>query len=522
MDVSRRSLLGSAAGIIAAGGLPTVSTAKSAKPNPSNPDLDFASAGDAATAIASRRISSVELTRRMLERIGKFNPRINAIVNILSESALQEAQDCDAALARRESPGPLLGVPIVIKDAFEIAGVRTTAGADFLANHIPQKDSEVVRRLRQAGAVVLGNTNVPFMLQDGQSYNRIYGTTNNPWDLARTPGGSSGGSAAALASGLAYLSPGSDIAGSIRQPANLCGIYGHKPTFNVVPQRGHIPPPPGVSSPELYPTLPVAGPLARTAEDLMVAMRVLGGPDGPEALAYRWELPAPRRQTLAQYRVGFVLDDPLSPVEEPVREALARAVSELEKAGVKLVEGWPKGVDSKSQYETYRYIFAAFNAGNIPEDQLPRVRAVAARNDGSLDSLVAQAAVDPHRRYQEFSARQVKARQAWQEAFRDIDVFLMPNMSVTAFPHDHSEPADRRQIMTSRGPVDYKHTCYFWISFANLTGLPATAAPVGIAQNGLPVDIQILGPFAEDSTPIDFAVKLAELIGGFVAPQGYA
>ena len=186
-------------------------------------------------------VSSRELTGRMLERIGKFNPKLNAIVNVLNDQALAEARIADEAQAHGAHLGPLHGVPIVVKDAFEVAGVPTTAGIEQLAHYRPTIDSEVVRRLRSAGAVLLGNTNVPFVLNDWQSYNTIYGTTNNPWDPTRTPGGSSGGSAAALAAGLGYFSPGSDRSGSLRVPASFCGVYGHKPSLNVVPLRGWFP-----------------------------------------------------------------------------------------------------------------------------------------------------------------------------------------------------------------------------------------------------------------------------------------
>ncbi len=208
-------------------------------------DLEFASAIEAAKMIRQRKVSSRELTGRMLQRIEKFNPKLNAVVNVLSEQALAEARQADERRAHGGRLGPLHGVPILVKDAFEIANVPTTAGIEQLAHYRPTVDSEVVRRLRAAGGVILGNTNVPFVLNDWQSYNAIYGTTNNPWDVTRTPGGSSGGSTAAIAAGLGYLSPGSDRSGSLRVPAHFCGVYGHKPSLNVVPLRGWFPSPPG-------------------------------------------------------------------------------------------------------------------------------------------------------------------------------------------------------------------------------------------------------------------------------------
>jgi len=251
-------------------------------------DLNFASALEAARAIRKRQVSSVELTQHILKRIDQHNPSLNAIITLVRDKALARARAADKAMAGGQCWGPLHGVPITIKDSFEIAGVRTAAGAPSLADYVPKEDAVAVSRLRAAGAVILGHTNVPTMLSDWQSYNKIFGTTNNPWDLKRTPGGSTGGGAAALAAGLSYLSVGSDIGGSIRVPAHFCGVYGHKPTLNVIPLRGHIPPPPGMR-PFPLGDLPVAGPLARSAADLQLALQVLGGPDTEEAVGVRCE-----------------------------------------------------------------------------------------------------------------------------------------------------------------------------------------------------------------------------------------
>jgi amidase len=437
------------------------------------PALEFTSALEAAEAIRRRQISSAELTRLALGRIDRFNPSLNAIVNVLGDKAMEEARAADAALAKGERRGPLHGVPVTVKDSFEIAGVRTTAGAPFLRDHVPAEDSATVARLRKAGAVILGNTNVPFMLGDWQSYNEIYGTTNNPWDLTRTPGGSSGGSAAALAAGLGHLSIGSDIGGSIRVPAHFCGIYGHKPTLNVVSLRGHIPPPPG--APLTPPAdLPVAGPMARSPADLKIAMEVLGGPDGDDAVAYRWTLPPARGRRLADYRVGFVL----------------------------------------------RYLLSAFFAFNLKDDKIDEVRARAVRSEGGMDALEAHAWIDPHKRFQTASSDRMVARAAWQRYFRSHDAFLIPTAFVPAFSHDHSEPLNKRSLPSPAGPREYTDLL-FWISFATLAGLPATTAPAGLSRLSLPVGIQILGPYLEDATPIDVATKMADVIGGFRPPKGY-
>src|SRR6185369_1656086 len=303
------------------------------------------------------------------ERTARHNPPLNTIVMLAADAALARARVADEARARRESWGPFHGVPITIKDTFEVAGVTTTAGSASLRNHLPPRDAAVVARLKGAGAVILGKTNVPIFASDWQSYNAVYGQTNNPWDVTRTPGGSTGGGAATLAAGLTYLEPGSDLAGSIRIPAHFCGIYGHKPSLDVVPMRGHIPPPPGISASPPS-TLPVAGPLARSAADLRAALEVLGGPDGDEARAWRWSLPPARRTRLVDYRIGYVLDDPRAPVSPEVGAALAAVVEALRRAGAQLAEGWPPGMNPEEQFDAYYTLLAARFIPPVREDQL--------------------------------------------------------------------------------------------------------------------------------------------------------
>ena len=511
--VDRRSFL--AAGVALAGA--AVLPARPARAAVA--DLDFASALDAALAIRAGQVSSVELTTRMLDRIARLNPKLNAIVVVTADAAVARARAADEARARRESWGPFHGVPITIKDTFEVAGVTTTAGAAALRTHVPARDAAVVARLKGAGAVILGKTNVPIFASDWQSYNTVYGQTNNPWDVARTPGGSTGGGAAALAAGLSYLEPGSDLAGSIRVPAHFCGIYGHKPTLDVVPMRGHIPPPPGiVATPPS--TLPVAGPLARSAADLPAALEALGGPDGDEARAWRWSLPPARGARLGDYRIGYVLDDPRAPVSAEEAPALAPAVEALRRAGARLEEGWPPGVNVEEQYDAYLTLLYARFTPPAREDQLPGLRQLAANQDGSYLARYARAVTASDAYVQTIETRRRVARGVWQAYFRTHDAFLMPTALVPAFPHDQSGNQLTRVLTTPGGPRPYGDLC-FWISFATLAGLPATTAPVGLTAGGLPVGLQIVGPYLEDATPIAVAGRLADLIGGFKAPPGF-
>jgi amidase len=494
-------------------------TSAAATPSPDQSDLDFASALAAARAIRRGEVSSVELTTRMLERIERLNPQLNAIVTLTPTEALARARAADEAKARDEWWGPFHGVPCTVKDTFETAGVRTTAGAPFLANHVPGRDATVVARLRAAGAVILGKTNVPLMAGDWQSYNAVFGTTNNPWDPTRTPGGSTGGGAAALAAGLSYVCVGSDIGGSIRVPAHFCGVYGHKPSLNVVPLRGHIPPPPG-TPPSPSQSLAVAGPLARSASDLTAALEVFGGPDAEEATAYRWSLPPARASRLSEYRIGVVLDDPLCPVSRDVEVVLVEAVEALRKAGAKVEEGWPADVVPAEQYDTYLYLLHSTFAFRLRDEQIEDMRQRAATQDGTYEAKRALAWTAPHKHFQAANSRRMAARAVWQQYFRTHDAFLLPTAFVPAFPHDHSANFFRRVLTMPQGPRQYLDL-RFWIAFATLTGLPATTAPVGLTGDGLPVGIQIIGPYLEDATPIDLAGKLADVIGGFRPPKGY-
>jgi amidase len=481
----------------------------------------MSSASEAARAIREREITSSEITEHILKRIDLYNPRLNAILTLMREEALKRARAADEALRRGELWGPLHGVPITIKDCFEVSGVRTTAGSPSLKNHLPENDAVAVARLRAAGAIILGHTNVPIMAGDWQSYNKVFGTTNNPWDLERTPGGSTGGGAAAVAAGLSFLSLGSDIGGSIRIPSHFCGLYGHKPTLNVIPLRGHIPPPPGTGNPAgPLPYLPVAGPLARSAEDLKIALEVLGGPDSEDAKAYKWTLPPARGTRLSDYRLGYVLDHPACPVSSDVKQVIKTAVAALNERVSVLEEGWPPNVNPVEHFTIYRFLLASTAAQSLKDDEYEEKKREAQDQDGNYESIIANAWTAPHKHFQTANKERIGARALWQKYFETHDAFLLPVSFIPAFPHDHSHPFWNRRFQSSEGLRRYEDLL-FWISFATLTGLPATVTPVGRTKDGLPVGIQIIGPYLEDATPIDVAAKMVEFIGGYRPPDGY-
>jgi amidase len=476
-------------------------------------ELTFASLTRAAEAIRDGRITSMELTEHIIRRIERHNPALNAIVTFTKDEAIAQAKAADEAIARGEVLGLLHGVPITIKDCFEVAGVRTTAGAKRFSDHVPDEDATTVSRLKEAGAVILGKTNVPIYAGDWQSYNEVFGTTNNPWGLDLTPGGSTGGGAAAVAAGLSYLSLGSDIGGSIRVPSTFCGLYGHKPTINILPYRGHIPR-------RHTPLLTVAGPISRSPEDLKLALEVMGGPDAEEGIAYNWTLPPSRCESLSDYRLGYVLDHPSCPLSGEVGEAVHGAIEKLEGKVSALDEGWPPGVDPVKQYTTYRFLIASVYASFLKDEKFDELRERAKNQDGNHEAFVSLAWTAPHKLRQKALAERMEARAAWQRYFETHDAFLLPAAFTPAFFHDHSTPQWHRKIQMPEGPRSYEDI-YFWITFATFTGLPATIAPIGVSSTGLPIGIQIMGPYLEDATPIDLATRTKELFGGFKIPPGY-
>jgi amidase len=451
------------------------------------------SATVAAAMLRRKEISSRELTELLLGRIERVDPTVNAVVELRLQAALREADAADEATARGAGVGPLHGVPMTVKDSFNVAGLHTTWGNPAFRDYVADWDATVVRRLRRAGAVIVGKTNVHFMLGDfAQTANELYGVTSNPWDPARTPGGSSGGGAAALAAGMTFLEYGSDLVGSIRIPAAFCGVYGLKPSVGIVPLTGFQPPgPPAGPSEMAY--LSAVGPLGRAAGDLRTALRVTAGPEGQAAKAWTWALPPPRRTRLRDFRVGVVLDHEDAPVSSEVAGPLAKVVDALDRAGTTVIEGWPVGVDPGADYESFGFhvqLFFAFQQPGEDAAKLPEV-------------------VDhEHRR--------MASRAAWSRYFDDVDVFLCPANFTPAFPHD-SRPFGERTVSTPEGERPYDRQP-FWISHASLAGLPAVAAPVGRTPGGLPVGAQVVGPLDEDDTAITFAELLGEVVGGYEPP----
>jgi len=503
MELNRREFLQSAAL------LPAVTSAA-----PASFDADFSTAQAAAAAIRARKISAEELTRYVLQRIGKHNPRLNAIILLLEREALEQARRADRALAAGKAPGLLHGVPVTIKESFEISGTPCTWGHKERLQAPSRVNALVVQRMIDAGAVILGKTNVPVDLMDWQSDNPIWGASNNPWDLRLTPGGSTGGGAAATAAGLGFLTLGSDIGGSIRVPAHFCGIYGHKPTLNIVPLHGHVTPGGGDGTAAPH-DLAVAGPLARSAADLKLALAVCAGPEPEDAVGLKWTLPPPRRTRLREFRVGYMFDDKACLPSSEVGAVMESLLSALAKAGVKLERGWPEGIRPADQFYSYGFLLAALVYSELPEHEVARRRA---RPGADKDPYVT-ALYQPHREWMKATMERLAARKAWREYFRTHDVFLTPTAFVPAFAHIPSSREDRK-LPTPEGERPYLDMI-FYVGPFSFSGIPATSAPAGRTRSGLPVGVQIAGPWMEDGTSIAFAEALAGAIGGYEPPPGF-
>jgi amidase len=479
--------------------------------------LVYGSASELVAAMAGGQVSAVELTEAAIARIERHDATINAVCVRDFDRARAAAREADAARARGEVR-PLLGVPMTVKESYNLAGTPTTWGFPQFRDFVPEADAVAVARVKAAGAVVLGKTNVPVGLGDMQSYNDIYGTTRNPWNTDRTPGGSSGGSAAALAAGYGALSLGSDIGGSLRNPAHYCGVYAHKPTFGLVPGRGHTPP--GLPALPIEGDLAVIGPMARTAADLSLLLDILAEPDELTlGTAYRLALPPPRHTDLAGYRVLVLDSHPLLPSSVSVRTAINGFANELADGGTKVTRDSPLLPDQARAARLYLRMLMSVLSARFPAEQYEKARDAAARLDADDQSLPAERARGvalSHRDWILADAQRAVLRQQWRELFTEFDVVLCPVMPTPAFGHDHGAMAQRRIDIDG---TDYDYFDQIALAgVATLPGLPATALPIGTSSEGLPIGVQAIGPMYEDRTTLRFAELAERLVGGFTPP----
>ena len=454
-------------------------------------DLDWASAGELAAALARREVSAVELFDAMVRRIEARDGPVNAVVVRDFDRGLKAAQAADAALGRGER-APLLGVPMTVKEGHNVAGLPTTWGFESARGFVADADALGVARLKAAGAVILGKTNVPVALADWQSVNPIYGRTRNPWNLELSPGGSSGGGAAALAAGMTPLEYGSDIGGSIRVPAAFCGVFGHKPSYGIAPLRGHSPP--GLDGADI--PLGVVGPMARTAADLDLALGVLAGPAPDEAVGWRLALPRPAKTRLEDFTVLVLDAHPVAAVDAEVADAVRALARRLDDAGVDVRYEHERLPDLVQAHQAYLGMLNAAMSRGVPGAQPIDAHAW-------LDLVDAQTFV----------------RRDWAALFEQVDLVLAPAFGVMAYPHDDAPQMSRVHVIN--GETTPYMAQVAWPGMATFANLPATAAPVGRTSAGLPIGVQIIGPYLQDRTTIAFAGLIERAFGGFQKPPGY-
>jgi amidase len=480
-------------------------------------DIDIATASvlQLGHALRDREISSRELLDLLLARVERLNPALNAIVAFDIERARAEAEAADRQTARGVAGGPLHGLPMTVKDVWETEGLVTTSGAPELAQYVPRADALAVDRLRRAGAIIFGKTNTPLYASDMQTYNDVYGRTGNPWDLTRTPGGSSGGAAAALAAGLTPLELGSDIGGSIRNPAHFTGVYGLKPSWGVVPVRGHIPGPPGSL---VTAEVGVAGPLARSVADLRTALSVLAGPLPEDAVAWRLDLdPGPDPGAVSGLRIASVLAEgtDVVPLARDVRGSLESYAARLTDAGAR-VEAVPLPVPLADGFRVWRDIVQPIIGAGLPEPEFAALAAqgdVAGADSRGGDSSTRAALTSRYRDWIAAVDRRQMQRQAWARLFADYDAVLAPVMPTTAFPHDTAPFGDR--VLD----VDGTKVPYFfgiaWCAAVGAVLLPVVTLPTGKPEPaGLPVGVQVIGPFLSDLR----LLRIAELLDAAAGP----
>jgi amidase len=480
--------------------------------------MPFRTATQLAAAVRTKKIGCVELLELYLKRIEQHNPKLNAVIALDVAGGRKRAKAADKALAKGEVWGPLHGVPMTIKESFDVAGLPTTWGDPALRANIATTDALSVKRLKAAGVTLFGKTNVPLMLADWQSYNAIYGTTNNPWDPTRSPGGSSGGSAAALAAGLTGIEAGSDIGASIRNPAHYCGIYGHKPTWGIVSSRGQALPG-RVAEPDIA----VIGPMARGAEDLETAFAAMAGPDDIDSDGWRLRLPKPRGKKLRDFKVAVMLEDRNSAVDDEVKAQIQRLADALGRHKVKISDTARPDIDTDELQRIYIQLLRAATSGRQTDADFVRNLAEAnrlPRDDESYYARMMRANTLSHRDWLAANERRHQLRLKWADFFKDYDVLLCPAAASAAFPHDHVGERHERTIEVNGKPVPTTDQL-FWAGLNGVCYLPGTVAPIGRTPRDLPVGVQIVGPQFGDRTCLRFARLLEREYYAFEPPPGY-
>ena len=477
----------------------------------------MATATQITAAIAARTVSSREVLEHLIDRIDRLDGDLNAVVALDLDRARAGAESADAVTASGAPTGPLHGLPMTVKDVWETEGLVTTSGAPELATHVPTSDALAVGRLRHAGAIIFGKTNTPLYAGDFQTYNDVYGVTNNPWDTSRTTGGSSGGAAAAVAAGLTPLELGSDIGGSIRNPAHFNGVYGLKPSWGVVPSRGHIPGPPGTL---VESDVNCNGPLARSLDDLELALDVVAGPLPEDAPGWHLRLDeGPAIEDISDLRVATVFHEgtDVVPLASDLRSGLEGYAARLADAGAR-VEAITLPVPLAEGLLSWQELVLPIIGLGLPEDAFASFAELDAVPGDDPMLVAGRALAGRYRTWARANARRQRQRAAWAACFEHWDVVLAPVMPTTAFPHDVERPMLERHIDVDGTPVSHL-VAMAWCGAVGSVLLPVVALPTGLSPEGLPVGVQAIGPFLGDRRLLRVAGLLDAAAGpGFTPP----
>ncbi len=478
----------------------------------------FQTALQMGTKLRAKKISARELLQECQLQYALHHPTINAVIYTDFDKADAAASAADARLAKGTAASVFDGVPMTIKESFDWAGAPSTWGDPALKNNFATRDAVVLQLMVEAGAVAYGKTNVPLHLADWQSFNALHGTTNNPWDITRTPGGSSGGAAAALATGMSAMEIGSDIGASIRNPAHYCGVFGHKPTYNVVPYRGHYMP-----GSVAMTDITVAGPMARSAKDLTAMMKLLVGSEGIERRGLTYTLPPARQKTLKDFRVAIKLTSSVSDVENEYQSQLSALGEFLLKHCQKISYEAKPAFSDEEAYSNFILLLRATTTKRMAPEDIETAAAKAKlldETDTSYVAMMTRAFGLSHGAWLKANERRHQMRQLWERFFDDWDVLLVPCAASAAWPHDQKGERHERLIPVNGklvSTVDQR----FWAGYSCNFYLPSTVAPLAQTADGLPLGVQIITREFGDFTGLRFAELLEKEWRGFVPPPGY-
>jgi amidase len=467
-------------------------------------ELFFAPASQLLQMLRSRQVSSAELVSAYIERIESLNHHVKSVVTLCEERAAEESDDADRRLSGREDIRPLEGLPITIKDSIETKGIRSTDGMKILEHHIPTEDAPTVARLRAAGAIIIAKTNIPEMAMDYDCDNPLFGSTNNPWHVGRVPGGSSGGEAASLASGMCALGLGSDYGGSIRIPAHFCGVVGLKPTWGTIPGTGHLPPSPAAPPPIAH--MATIGPMARYVDDLTLEYNLLRGPHPSTPYTVPSLEAHPENVNLKQVTCAYFTEvESAAPVAAEIRTAVERAARSLSKIGVPVEQKTPPIKEAARIWADY----AMADGGQLLREML------AGRENLSRERLRRSFMTQlPSKSAAEFFRTSIERdifRVQLQHFMERYAIVIGPPFCITAFEHgalDVNIDGNSFNLFTANWPA-------LWV---NCAGLPAAVVPAGQDRDGLPIGVQIVGRAFDEETVLAVAKALEQELGGFKKP----